>query len=164
MHFIVQALLVLVMLSALSAHTELVRYVKSTTAESCPCQPCLTLDQYTSYGTKYFTTGTAFLFLAGNHSIHSTLKLQHISDVILKRMENDFDVTVVCETAEVIIQCENVTNITLQGIAFKLYTGNLQGSSPSVLGIFDSREVLFHNLTFQGTADKTKRINAGHFR
>jgi hypothetical protein len=48
-----------------------VNYVRpdDSTTVSCPGQPCLTLDQYIQQTATYFTAGSTFAFLDGNHSL-----------------------------------------------------------------------------------------------
>ncbi len=146
-------------LLASSASSQCVHYVKpNDSAPSCPGQPCLTIDQYASQGDKYFTTGASFLFLPGNYSTSSTVYLQNISDIIFKRKECFSYVIVLCKTAKPFILCKSATNITIQGLTFMLSTDDVPGNLPSspALAVFDSKEILLQNLTFQGTAGLSK--------
>ncbi len=162
MQLLMLALLVLV--ATESASSQHVRYVKPNNSSlSCPGQPCLTLDQYTSQAAKYFTAGSDFLFLAGKHSVHTTVILQNISDVIFRPKENDSDVTILC-MEKFTIQCKNVTNLTIEGITFVLYGDGITPTrQSSILSIFDSKEVSLCNLRFRGTLGVQKTlVRAAH--
>ena len=126
-----------------------VRYVKANHSQNCPDQPCHDLEYYASRGAMYFTTGSTFVFLPGNHSIHSSILLQNVSDVLFK---GDSDVIVICKVPTDIIVCKNVTNFGIESVIFMLYTRNTSKWIP-VFNISDSREILLQNLTFQGSSD-----------
>lgn len=143
--------LVLMVHMVSSASLQYVCYVKPNDSSSCPDQPCLTLDQYASQGAKYFTTGTTFQFLDGNHSMHSTVYLQNVSDVILSG--KDSQVTVLCKAGS-IIRCENTANLTIQYITFMLYTAD----NLSAISFFESNNISFFNLIFQGTSDLAETL------
>lgn len=153
-------LLVLILMLVLSVSTKQVCYVKpSNSSLNCSHQPCLTLDQYTQQSKSYFTTGTTFLFLPGNHSLQTTVKLINVSNITLRGIENDVSndtanaITILCKTG-LATQCENVTNLKIQGMTFVLYSSHTD-KNLSVLSIFDSKEVLFLKLSFQGSSDLT---------
>ncbi len=145
----------MLMLLALGASSQHVYYVKPNNSSSCPGQPCLTLDQYASQGTRYFATGTTFLFLAGNHSGNRTVFLESISDVIFRGIETNSDVTVL----KAYISCNNVTNFTIQGMVFVPRTADIPDGL--FVTILDSKEILFLNTTFQvPSALKNARVRA----
>ena len=154
-------LLLVLLVVVVSSSSSQVRYVKPNSgASGCPGQPCLTLDQYAAEETEYFTTGATFLFLAGNHSIHSTLLLENVSDIVYKE-ENDSDHIAVFQKAQSnVILCRNVTNLTIQGMIFMPYTGNTY-EWLAVLNVLESTDILLHNLTFQG--DLEAPVSAAHF-
>ena len=57
-------------------------FVKPDDASSLHCpadQSCLTIDEYTQQIERYFTTGSIFVFLAGNHMLHYVIHLNSIS-------------------------------------------------------------------------------------
>lgn len=143
-------LLVLLLELVLSGSLEHIYYVKpNSLSSSCPGQPCLTLDMYTTQNSKYFANRSIFLFLAGNHSVHTAIHLKNISDIILRGKRNDSDVTVLCKT-EVALCCENVSNLTIQGVTFAACD---IGENLSALSIINSNKILFLNLKFQGSSD-----------
>ncbi len=131
----------------LSASSSLqVYYVKpSNLSVSCPGQPCLTIDQYSTQQSKYFTTGSAFQFLTGNHSMYTTIRLRDISDIILRGTQ---DATLLCKT-EMAILCENVSNLTIETMV--LASKDDKGMNLSALSIINSKNILLLDVKFQGT-------------
>ena len=74
----ITALIVLTLLSSGSA--ENIRYVRPNDSlshtQSCPGEPCLNLHQYLiERATEYFTNGSNFIFLAGNHTLLTAANL-----------------------------------------------------------------------------------------
>ena len=132
----------------LSASTHNVHYVKSDDSSplSCPGQPCLTLDQYNQQTETFFTTGSTFVFLAGNHTINTTVNLISISEITL-RGERNSQVNILC-SIEVAILCENVSNMRIEGLAFP--SDNITKTYPA-LNITESNEVWIHKVAFQGS-------------
>lgn len=146
---LVPLLILLVVLSKTSAQN--IRYVKPSDSNcTCPIDyPCFTLDQYVSDLESYFTTGSTFLFLGGNHSLHSHngVNLSNVSDITFK---NDSNI----ETAflnGVTILCEDVSNIRIERLVFshQFY----RRESPSALVISNSTGITITDSTFYGSND-----------
>ena len=131
----------------LSASTHNVHYVKSDDSSplSCPGQPCLTLDQYNQQTETYFTTGSTFVFLAGNHTVNTTVNLTSISEIIL-RGEKNTQVKIICLN-EFSILFQNVSILCIEGLVF--LSGNTTIGTVA-LKIIDSNGVWMHNVGFQG--------------
>ena len=91
--------------------------VKANRSQNCPDQPCHDLQYYASRGAMYFTTGSTFVFLPGNHSINSFILLQNVSDVLFK---GNSDVIMKCKVPTDIIVCKNVTNFVIESVIFML--------------------------------------------
>ena len=141
------AFFMLVQVTVLSASTHNVHYVKSDDSSlSCPGQPCLTLDQYNQQTETYFTTGSTFVFLTGNHTINTTVNLTSISKIIL-RGERNSQVNVLC-SIQVVILIQNVSNLSIKGLMF--LSGNTTIGTVA-LKIIDSNGVWIHNVGFQGS-------------
>ena len=135
-------------MTASIALSQYINYVKpNDSSVSCPGQPCLTLSQYAHQAARFFTSGASFIFLTGNHSVHSTVLLQNVFDVHLRGKSN---VTVLYMDTPT-IQCSNVTNLTIEGIMFVFTRDSIHMPiiSSYVLSVIDSQEVLLHNLIFQ---------------
>ena len=126
-------------------------YVKpSGFTAGCPGEPCLTLDQYVIQQSEYFTTMSTFIFLTGNHSLHATLKLVNISDLILVG-DSGSGVTVLCKTV-VAIHCENVTELTIENMKL-IFERPVVDRGTFALSIIHSTNILFLNVQFQGNPD-----------
>lgn len=130
--------LVLSLASSTLAQHEL--YVRSSDSSprSCPRDPCFTLVQYVQQGT-HFTSGSTFVFLAGNHSIHTAISLMHTSGIAL-RGENGSIPYILCGNATTTcIRCENVSNLRIERLAFIL-NPSTWFNEPSDLEIRNSTE------------------------
>ena len=112
-------LIVILVVWSTSAH---VHYVKPNnyTSQSCPGQPCLILDQYTQQTATYFTTGSTFLFLPGNHSLQTTLNLTNISDVVFRGMEEQSSNITIIHGNGGNISCTGVANLTIDELTLKV--------------------------------------------
>lgn len=142
---------------ALAASMQHAFYVKpnDSALQDCPGQPCLTLDMFARQTDTYFTSGATFLFLAGNHSSHTTVHLRNISGVTFKGKEKDL----VIYWNNVTISCFGVQNLTIEGLSFKsAHINNDDNPSSSVLEVVYSRDVWISNSIFQGSGDPSKGL------
>ena len=82
-------LTLLVPVLSLCAATEY--YVKPTepTNTSCPAQPCLTLNQYTSDSDHYFKSNTVFKFLPGTHHMDRPFTIGNVHNMSLESSSDD---------------------------------------------------------------------------
>ena len=132
-----------------------VRYVLPNGGSSplnCPGQPCLTIDQYTQQTETYFTTGSTFVFLAGNHSPRSKLTLINISDVTLRGEGNTSQVNIIC-TKDVTIHCDEVQSLSIDELTFVLHSNN----GISAFKIYSSNEIQISFSVFQGNGIVLRR-------
>ena len=148
------ALIIMVHVVVLSASTHNVHYVKSDDSSplSCPRQPCLTLDQYNQQKETYFTTGSTFVFLAGNHTINTTVNLTSISEVTL-RGERNSQVNILCLNQFGIL-IQNISILSIEGLVF--LSGNTTIGTVA-LKIIDSNEIRIDNVGFQGSYSFSKK-------
>jgi predicted outer membrane repeat protein len=93
----------------------------------------------------YFTTGSVFEFLAGNHSVNSLLTLSNVSDIVLTG--NASTTLLLGENAT--IRCNNVSGFHIKGLVFMLCRH--QCKEDSALQILNSGLVTLSNSTFQGS-------------
>ena len=113
----------------------------SASLDGCPTQPCLTLDQYIREHSEYFTTGSLFAFLPGNHSLTASLNLTDVSNIMFKCAVNDSHPVIMCNVALNIV---NVTNMTITGLTFlvnltqNLFTAALVFTNSDEIAITDS--------------------------
>lgn len=153
MQFLIVLTTILIASSASSVH---VCYVKpSSSSQNCPGQPCLTLDEYTKQQDKYFITGTTFQFIAGNHSLNSTVYIRNESKITLLG-HNDSAVNIVSESELAIIYCKNVTNFIVQGITL-VFKGNVNNNQ-SFFIFYESKEIILKKLVFQGKFDSSRNL------
>ena len=82
-------LILLVPVLSLCGATEY--YVRPTepTNTSCPAQPCLTLNQYTSDSDHYFKPNTVFKFLPGTHHMDRPLTIKHVHNMSLESLSDE---------------------------------------------------------------------------
>ena len=113
----------------------------------CPAQPCLTLGQYTVMSDRYFTTGSTFVFLAGNHSLHTVLSLANVSDTTLRGIGNNSTASIVFSN-NATIRCKNVSSFVIEGLAFLLC--KCPCKEESTLQFLDSDQIIISNSIFRG--------------
>ena len=91
-------------------------YVKSNNSShhNCPGS-CLTLDEYINDSMRYFTTGSTFIFLPGNHSQQNVLNISNISGMIWKGNDSRSNVIIFSSGS---LHCYNVTDFTIEGLNF----------------------------------------------
>ena len=84
-------LILLVPVLSLCGATEY--YVRPTepTNTSCPAQPCLTLNQYTSDSDHYFKPNTVFKFLPGTHHMDRPLTIGNVHNMSLESLSDESD-------------------------------------------------------------------------
>ena len=121
------------------------RYVKpdNLSSQSCPDQPCLTLDQYTQQAARYFTTGSTFLFLPGNHTLHTTINLTGIYELKFKRSEEKGS-TIYGNYSKIL--CMRVINFTIDGLTLKT----------THFKVSESTGIVISNSTFLGNGTLTE--------
>ena len=137
-------------------------YVKpeSSSSDVCPNQqsPCLTLDEYMpSFNSEsFFSSGASLIFLAGNHTIRTQIVLSNVSNVSFKGSSDSEEVFVlILHDSEAAIACEGVTNMTIEGLVFILFSDPTLWQL-SVLEIIVSVGVLVRNTSFLGRGDLEK--------
>ena len=146
-------------LQACVSATAKMYYVNSGSNGSCPDQPCLTMDQYVEHASdEYFTSGSTFMFLPGNHSLQSSIILSHISNITLRGMENS-SATVIITTPQNALRFKNVSDLNLQWLAFDLsgYQQHIQGYA---LEMNDSISITITDCVFTGIGDLNRTMGA----
>ena len=132
----------------LNASLEDIYYVKpDNLSASCNSLPCLTLNKYAAEQSQYFITGSTFLFLDGVHSTCTTILLRNVSSIILKGRSAD---SALCKI-NVAIHCENVTDLTFQGMTLAFTCGQKDSSA---LNVTNGSKVLFFDVNFQNDKDQ----------
>ena len=150
--------LLLILLIVPNVLTQQLYYVKPNNLSigSCPHRPCLTLDQYVKQTATYFTTRSTFIFLAGSHSLQTTVRLKNIFGITLKGADNDSNIIIICKNG-VTISLSSVRSLDINGLTFVLHTSKTEQAS-SALSMLNSREIYISNSTFQGSADLNQNL------
>ena len=108
-----------------------VYYVKPANSSffNCPDHPCLTLEEYMENERAYFTTGSTFVFLAGNHVAPLPIGLTSVSEITLKgeNTATERKPTILCWN-RIFLLCENVRNLDIEGLQFLLDIRRVSGT------------------------------------
>lgn len=115
-------------------------------------QDSLTFQEYIEDVEWYFTTGSVFVFLAGDHIQQTTLNLISVANITFRGNGNDSDINTFCGS-EVTIRFYNVTNMTIEGIRFILNCRNIYNIDPSVLKVSNSKHFWITSSIFRGSRD-----------
>ena len=89
------------------------------------------------------------MFLAGNHTINTTVNLTSISEITL-RGERNSQVNILCLNKFGIL-IQNVSHLSIEGLVFLSYNTTI---GTVALKIIDSNGVWIHNVGFQGSYPK----------
>ena len=148
--FVLQALV----LVGASQHTYFVKPDNFST--SCPSQehPCLTLDEYASNQSEFFTSNSTFLFLPGTHTTRTVVNLVNVSNIVLRGNDSNPELYL----TDWSIECKSVVNLVLQGLTLT-YTG---GKHDVILAFRESSTLITY-ATFQGSTQfQATAINSSH--
>ena len=123
--------------------------------EDCPGEPCLSFHQYIiEQTTKFFTNGSTFIFLPGNHTLLPAAYLSSVSNITLK---GESDVTILMGTE---FYCDRIANLTIFGLkflfAFDGDTADHEETYSFALVFSQSMDIVINNTTFEGSADVHK--------
>ena len=118
---------------------------------------CLTFGQYIEQSARYFTKGSVFLFLAGNHSLETSVHFENISDILFIGESNNIDVNFITGSGVINVWFENATTIEIANVRFVL-------NSTSGFVFSNSKEVEIAGSTFQGNGDVDARSTAIYSR
>ena len=138
------ALIILILASSGSAQG--IRYVRpNSSSQDCPGEPCLDLHQYViARATEYFTSGSTFIFLPGNHTLQTAANLSSVSNITLK---GEQDATVLLGKE---IFCKNITNLVIFRIKFLL---TFDANSMTAWTIVQSMDIIINCSIFEGNPD-----------
>ena len=107
---------------------------------SCPGEPCLTLGQYTQQASKYFTTGSTFVFLAGNHTGVGATNLANVSGIATYK-DQFFQLHFVLQWF--VIVCYDVNHFTIEGLGF-IYSSEFPRISIMEILKLECFDIAFH--------------------
>ena len=145
----VTKLLLFIQILVLSTPIQSTNDVKSNNSSlhNCP-ESCLTLDEYINDSTKYFTTGSTFVFLPGNHSQQNALNISNISGMIWRGSDSRSNNVIILSSGS--LHCYNVINFTIEGL-------NFVKSTNVPIFAFTRSAILLSSLVFQSNMETTER-------
>ena len=112
----------------------------------CKEQPCLTFDLHVEQ--TDFTSGhVTLLFQTGNHSAHTGLHLEGVSNITLSAEEGG---AILVMSNSSTISCENVTDFKLKGLTLVFDFGHNEHNEISALEFQYCDSVIIENCTFLG--------------
>ena len=87
-------------------------YFVKPASSNCPKhdQPCLTLDEYASNQSEFFTSDSTVLFLNGTHTTRTIIHLENIFHLQFEGSDSRFHPEV-----DFSIKCSKVSGITFRG-------------------------------------------------
>ena len=136
------AVFILLLFSLSAAAIGSIQYVKPDAPSSGNCSshhPCYTLNQYIQESSKYFKTGSTFIFLPGNHSLRGSLNLTAVSELSFNGTENGPDSIIICNDE---VTMNNMTKLNIEGIVFVLHLFQQDEKISSAFVFTSSQEVV----------------------
>ena len=119
----------------------------------CPDQNnCFTIDEYVEETSRYFTSRSTFIFMAGNHTLRNELNLERVSYILLRGEGNVPTTDIVCKLTHNIV-FTNVFRINVTGLTFLLY--NYEHDRESALFVDSSIDITISKMIFLGSGDET---------
>ena len=102
------------------------------------------LNQYAQQPSIYFTSGSTFIFLAGNHSLENEIHVIGLSNITLKSGGEMLDIRIFIKNESGMF-FEDVLNLKIERLAFIFHSNKFQNSSTH------SGEIAITNSSFQGS-------------
>ena len=122
LHFLIAFMMIIVQ-SCLTVHRDHVIYVTPSVHESCPENPCLTLQQFAK-NVSMVESNTTLIFLPGNHGFDSNISLSIASVNYLAMFSESLladheqlQFTITCEPNSGFVFV-NVEHLWMKGITF----------------------------------------------
>lgn len=124
-------------------------YVRPT--DNCPADSCLTLNDYMSDATKYFTSDTSFIFMEGVHYLNASLVLINITNMTFSGANTGVRIIVSAESG---IVFDNSLSVTLSLLEIEHYGRAepiIDNPSSSVLYFTNSHSAQISHTQFIGS-------------
>ena len=155
-------LLLFILMLVLSTPIQSTNYVKSNDSLSHNCPgSCLTLDEFINDSMRYFTTGSTFVFLPGNHNQQNALTISNISSMIWRGNYSRSNDVIILSSGS--LHCYNVTNFIIEGLNF------VRSTNISILAFIRSA-ILLSSLVFQSntgnmaTTERAVQLNHSNIK
>ena len=115
-------------------------YVRPAASVNCPTEPCLSLGEYVSSVSDYFTSNTSFIFLEGDHHLKVSVALRDITNMTLSGRNTGSRIIV----SEAGISWIGSASIVLNWLRFEYYGTHV----PGPLLLFNSSASVITNVQF----------------
>ena len=135
-------------------HAAEIHYIYPPAADNCHAQPCLTLGDYLSNASHYFTSNTSFFFLPGEHSLEGTLALHDVVNVTLRGADGRARIAV---SSGGVILCSNSSGMSVSSMEILFHGDNLFKSA-LLFNNCHSFEII--NTQFTGIVSKSESSRA----
>ncbi len=103
------------------------------------------MNRYLQNSSSYFTTGSTFLFLPGNHSLNISLNLAAVSNISFRGSGNGYTTVITCTDGIIL---ENITGFNIQALTFMIYL--IQQEEKPVIACVSCHDVMITDTLFQG--------------
>ncbi len=143
----------LTLLSLLVFCASAVKYTVYPKGERCSSPPCLSLEQYLTNASHYFTDNSFFLFLPGSHYTNSTLNLENLENVTLA---GTMGITYLWMSN--VFTCNNSLGFTVDGLDIT-YEGKV---TKFPFKISNSNELVLSNTQFNNLSDINLESSNGY--
>ena len=108
---------------------------------------------------EYFTAGSTFIFLPGNHSSLIGINLTYVTNITL-RGASDSSTYILCKN-EVSLLFGNAADIYIEGLVFMLFPKS-RSLEPSALRQLDVSSVSMHGVSFFGSGGFARAVHSEH--
>ena len=145
--------LIAILLSVLCAVVaqEEVLYVTPNDGITCPDQPCFTLNDYAESVFPYFNTGSTFVFLDGNHTLSTPVRLANVSNITFRGQDSGSNVYILQKNWAT-FEYKYSTNLTIERLRFILNDVAIES-----IKMIKSDVIRIIDCVFQGGLNKTSR-------
>ena len=128
------AVFIFILLQLQPASTQTTYYIKSTPQSQCSYDDCLTLSEYASETTRYFSSGNLTLvFLPGEHTLNSSIVFQMFESLTLQGDLSTLpNITskVACQRTSAFV-LQSISMVEIKALSFN-FCGNIHGSTVNI--------------------------------
>lgn len=128
------AVFIFILLELQPASTQTTYYIKSTPQSQCSYDDCLTLSEYASETTRYFSSSNLTLvFLPGEHTFNSSIVFQMFESLTLQGDLSTLpNITskIVCKGTSAFV-LQSISMVEIKALSFN-FCGNIHGSTVEI--------------------------------
>ena len=144
--------LLFLLVGAVSAQSEVHYYIKPSPDIPCPKDPCLTLSQFAANASNC-TGNVSLIFLPGNHSLDSMLKVSGAVNFSMKSRDNEL-VTVECKSQSGRFVVYETTFASIKSLHFNGCGGNTVTKAKQLL----VKDTIFYGVEGSGEGRGTALV------